>query len=100
MSEKIIGITVGTPTSIKRVEQDLKPVKTVNGVPPDENGNVVVSGGSGGTSESGATFIPVINDSGTLSWTNDKGLSNPAPVNLVDKVVAALPVYNGEVGNA
>jgi hypothetical protein len=49
MSKKIIGVTVGTPTSPKKIEEELKPVKTVNGVPPDENGNVEVSG-SGGAS--------------------------------------------------
>ncbi len=39
---KIIGVTVGTPTSPAKIEQDLKPVKTVNGVAPGENGNVNV----------------------------------------------------------
>ena len=42
---KIIGVTVGTPTSPFKMEQEIKPVKTVNGVGPDENGNVVVEGG-------------------------------------------------------
>ena len=37
---KIIGVTVGTPTSPSKMEQELKPVKTVNGVAPDANGNV------------------------------------------------------------
>lgn len=44
---KIIGVTVGTPTSPKKIEEELKPVKTVNGVAPDENGNVEVGGASG-----------------------------------------------------
>lgn len=44
---KIIGVTVGTPTSPSKMEEELKPVKTVNGVAPDENGNVNVAGGSG-----------------------------------------------------
>ena len=30
----------------------------------------------------GATFTPSIDENGILSWTNDKGLTNPAPVNL------------------
>lgn len=49
MSQKIIGVTVGTPTSPAKMEKELKPVKTVNGVEPDEQGNVQVetSGGSG-----------------------------------------------------
>lgn len=39
---KIIGVTVGTPISPKTIEDQLKPVKTVNGVAPDKNGNVDV----------------------------------------------------------
>lgn len=38
---------------------------------------------SGGVSgEDGATFTPSVSADGTLSWTNDKGLSNPKPVNI------------------
>lgn len=40
---RIIGVTVGTPTSPAKMEQELKPVKTVNGVAPDESGNVGVT---------------------------------------------------------
>jgi hypothetical protein len=39
---KIYGVTVGTPISPAKIAEKLKPVKTVNGVTPDENGNVVV----------------------------------------------------------
>jgi hypothetical protein len=31
---------------------------------------------------SGATFIPHVSKSGVISWTNDKGLTNPDPVQL------------------
>lgn len=41
---KIIGVTVGTPTSPQKMEQEINPVKSVNGVLPDENGNVEVKG--------------------------------------------------------
>jgi hypothetical protein len=41
---KIIGVTVGTPNSPAKMGEALKPVKTVNGIPPDETGNVDVSG--------------------------------------------------------
>lgn len=44
---KIIGVTVGTPTSPARMEREIKPVKTVNGITPDENGNVEVPAGTG-----------------------------------------------------
>ena len=52
-------------------------------------------GGGGG--EDGATFTPSVDEDGNLSWTNDKGLPNPSPVNMVEAVISALPVYNGEV---
>lgn len=42
MSRKIIGATVGTPISPATIERVLKPVKTVNGIGADENGNVEV----------------------------------------------------------
>ena len=44
------------------------------------------SGGEGegeGTGENGATFIPSLDEAGNLSWTNDKGLINPPPVNIM-----------------
>lgn len=40
---KIIGATVGTPTSISKIEQELKPVKTVNGIAPDTKGDIGLS---------------------------------------------------------
>ena len=30
----------------------------------------------------GATFTPSVSDDGDLSWSNDKGLANPEPVNI------------------
>ena len=47
MSRKIIGVTVGTPLSPSKIEDKIKPIKTVNGVEPDENGNVEVIGNNG-----------------------------------------------------
>ena len=35
-----------------------------------------------GSGENGATFIPSIDSEGNLSWSNDKGLENPTPVNI------------------
>ncbi len=37
---------------------------------------------SGGAGESGATFYPSVSAEGVISWTNDKGLPNPTPVNI------------------
>lgn len=34
---------------------------------------------------SGATFTPHVSDDAVLSWTNDKGLPNPNPVNIKGK---------------
>lgn len=32
--------------------------------------------------ETGATFIPAVSDEGVISWTNDRELPNPDPVNI------------------
>ena len=71
----------------------------------------------------GATFIPSVSPDGEISWTNDKELPNPEPVNIkgkdgkdgkipvkgtdyfteqdkaemVSTVIAKLPVYDGSV---
>lgn len=42
MSKKIMGVTVGTPISPAGMERKMKPVKTVNGIGADENGNVLI----------------------------------------------------------
>ena len=34
------------------------------------------------TGTNGATFTPTVDDAGNLSWSNDKGLANPNPVNI------------------
>jgi hypothetical protein len=40
------------------------------------------SGTNGKDGEDGATFIPMVSSEGVISWSNDKGLSNPTPVNI------------------
>lgn len=40
------------------------------------------SGTAGESGENGATFTPSVSTDGVLSWTNDKGLANPTPVNI------------------
>lgn len=42
----------------------------------DKNKGGSVSG------ENGATFIPNVSAEGVISWTNDKGLANPEPINI------------------
>lgn len=39
-------------------------------------------GEAGADGEDGATFIPYVSAEGVISWTNDKGLANPTPVNI------------------
>lgn len=48
------------------------------------NGTTTSGGSSGsvGAGENGATFTPHVSADGTLTWTNDKGFANPAPVNI------------------
>jgi hypothetical protein len=36
----------------------------------------------GGKGDDGATFIPSVSADGVISWTNDKELPNPEPVNI------------------
>ena len=50
----------------------------IAGFKPGEGGN----GTPGEDGEDGATFYPSVSADGTLSWTNDKGLENPKPVNI------------------
>lgn len=60
---------------------------------------------AGTPGEDGATFTPSVDDSGNLSWTNDKGLPNPDPVNIKgpkgdtgDTGPQGNPGEQGEVG--
>lgn len=56
---------------------------TVNIRGPQGNPGLDGTNGTNGTDgENGATFTPSVNSNGDLSWTNDKGLSNPATVNI------------------
>ena len=45
----------------------------------DSNSAVYIRGEDG---EDGATFYPEMSEDGILSWTNDKELENPEPVNI------------------
>ena len=64
-----------------------------------ENGT---NGKDGVDGENGATFIPSVSAAGDLSWTNDKGLSNPTPVNIKgdkgDKGEQGLQGEKGDTG--
>lgn len=47
--------------------------------------SVPVAGGEGGgeKGDPGATFIPSVSEAGILSWSNDGGLPNPEPVDII-----------------
>ena len=42
----------------------------------------------------GATFVPRVSESGELSWSNDRGLTNPAPV-----IIKGEPGEQGPTGS-
>ena len=50
----------------------------------------------GSNGDGGATFIPSVSADGVISWTNDKGLTNPNPVNI--KGVKGNKEDKGEAG--
>lgn len=54
----------------------------------------------GETGTDGATFYPDVSDDGMLSWSNDRGLPNPDPVNIMGpEGPAGPPGENGVNGN-
>lgn len=55
-----------------------------------------IEGAPGADGPPGATFTPSVSSDGTLSWTNDGGLENPAPVNI--KGADGEPGKDGEPG--
>lgn len=67
----------------KELQAEIKQrVKTVNGIAPDENGNVLVAGGSGGNGEDG--YSPVANvtqtDTGAVISITDKSGTTTATI--------------------
>lgn len=50
------------------------------------------------TIETGATFTPHMSEEGILSWSNDKGLGNPEPVNIMGpQGVSGVYVGSGDM---
>lgn len=127
MSRRIIGNTVGTTISPNAIDRKIKPVKSVNGVTPDDNGNVEIPAGGGdagvgiksvsqtttSTADDGNNVITVTLTDGTKSTfkvqNGSKGSPGATPVKgtdyyteadkaeMVSDVIAALPVYDGSV---
>lgn len=73
---------------------------------PQGNQNLAwffIPGSSGGAGGDGATFIPSVSEAGVISWTNDKGLPNPSPVNIKGpqgiQGIQGIPGQQGIPGN-
>lgn len=72
-------------------------ITTISG-PQGSKGDV---GSVGPQGSSGATFTPAVSTEGEISWTNNKGLTNPAPVNIRGpKGERGLQGSPGPVGSA
>lgn len=70
VSSKVVKVGAETAQNAENLE-----ALTTRVVQLEENG---ASDG-----ENGATFTPYVDEEGNLSWTNDGGLENPAPVNVM-----------------
>lgn len=80
---KIIGITVGTPISPKLLKEKLNPVTSVNGIAPDENGNVQVEipeGTGGGVAFETDETLKLENGILSVNTTNDMEQDNTLPI--------------------
>lgn len=55
---------------------------TVKNGSKGSNGTNGTNGKDGADGEDGATFTPSVDSNGNLSWSNDKGLTNPPTVNI------------------
>lgn len=67
------------------------------GVPPFPSGGIATYNGGDEPVGDGVVYVPTVSSEGVISWSNNGGLDNPTPVDLVAAVIAALPLYNGEV---
>ena len=75
---------------------DMLPVGSVNIKGADgAAGQDGAPGAEGAPGINGVTFTPSVSEDGTLSWTNDGGLANPAPVNIkgADGDAASVDAY-------
>lgn len=96
MSKKIIGVTVGTPISPNRIAAKIKPVKTVNGTAPDENGNVNISVGV--TSVNGQTGVVTVSvPTQTNQLTNNSGFITKAVSDLTNYYLKSETLTKTEI---
>ena len=96
---KIIGVTVGTPLSVAKIKEKIKPVTSVNGVKADENGNVTVQGGGGVT----GNYLPL--EGGTMTGAlklhgNPTEDLHAVPKQYVDDTLGYVEAELAEVNGA
>ena len=86
--DSVLAAAATVETSADRAEQAAKKaeqaaakgVLTVNGIGPDENGNVEIDATGGGT---GSYYTPSVSASGELSWTpSSEGMPAVPPANI------------------
>lgn len=63
--------------------------------PQGERGPQGLQGETGPQGVAGVTFTPSVSEAGVLSWANNGSRQNPASVDLVAAVLAALPTWTG-----
>lgn len=93
MSLTIYGNTVGTPISPGKIEEVLKPVKTVNRQFPDENGNVEIKTPVKGIDYFDPTDKAEIVDAVKATVPLVKTAEHPIPVNSVDECIDTSRAY-------
>jgi hypothetical protein len=75
-------ITASKSGKVTTIKVDGETVATVNDGADGTNGTDGAPGKDGADGADGTTFTPSVSAAGDLSWTNDGGKANPAPVNL------------------
>lgn len=75
-------ITASKSGKVTTIKVDGEAVATVNDGADGTNGTDGAPGKDGAPGADGTTFTPSVSAAGDLSWTNDGGKANPAPVNL------------------
>ena len=68
-------------TKLDEIESAIENIELTPG-PKGDKGDKGDTGATGATGSNGATFTPSVTSAGVLSWSNDKGLTNPASVNI------------------
>lgn len=56
-------------------------------------------GAAGSPGTDGATFTPSVSDDGIISWTNDGGLPNPDPVNILGNISEDVAQLQAQMNN-